>query len=78
MPPPSEIFPFIVAPTGIESRAQGKWPQTRSPCRQRAPTDKGPLYRQGAFTDKKLIQTRAPTDKGPYRLCLIPTDKGTL
>ena len=37
-------------------QVKGKWPQTR------APTDKGPLYRQGASTPKELIHKR-----GPYR-----------
>ena len=49
----------------------------KGPLQKVAPTEKGPIYRQGASTDKELIQT-----EGPYRqmaaIDVVPTNKGPL
>ena len=71
----TDIF-FLGAPTGIGAprvKVPKKWPQTRVSCRQRAPTDKGPLYRQRAPTVKELIHTRGSYRQTLYRRCVIPT-----
>ena len=52
---------------------QTRSPYINEPLHKCAPTDEGPLYRQGAHTDKGPLQT-----KNPYRRCVIPTDKGPL
>ena len=59
--------------------------QTRSPCIQEAPTDKGPLHGhsqtgnlQGALTDREFIQTRDIYSKGPLKTMSISYRQGAL
>ena len=78
---PPEIFLFqgpLQAQGPLESRALGKWPQTRGPYKRPpqkgALTDKGPIYRQGPPRTSSSYGQGTFTDKGPlwlYRRCVI-------
>ena len=60
----------------MESKALGKWPQTRDPYRKVVPTERGRyVYKLGPLWTIKgpYRQLGAHADKGPLHKC-APTD----